>query len=388
MNNMIYSIQSQKKSLAFLLFFLFSSIFSVQAQNNDHTQIKAVFDQLVAAYGSAKPAPQLIILNDKPKQITPAKYYSYPKPNIKIDAYLLTICRTFDKDSLNALSIVLSHELAHYYSDHTFCSDYAYAIKDKNKSLVPALKNANLNEKISKETEADNKGFFYAAAAGFSPFNLQVALIDKIYKEYVLPDIQLGYPTKEQRKNIAKTAETKSQELYGYFKTGLKAMEEKKYDEAIEAFGKANSYIPYRENYNNIGVAKTLKALDLIKPNDIEKENPNRFKYPIEIDNTSRLNKDITRGLDDNSEEMTTLLKSAQKDFEKAISLDPDYTIGYINLACVFDLLGNYPKSIGTILELSKERRNTIEAKRILAIAYFHYDKKTEANLIWDELKI
>lgn len=374
-----------KKGLT--LFFCGMS-FLMFGQGKADKQIQSVFDQLVLAYGSAKSAPQLIVLNDKPKQIPPAKYYSSPKPNIKVDAYLFTVCRTFGKDSLNALSIVLSHELAHYYSDHTFCSDYAYAIKDKNKSLVPALKNASLNEKISKETEADNKGFFYAAAAGFSPFNLQAVLIDKIYKEYHLPDIQPGYPTKQQRKDIAKTADEKAQVLYGYFKAGLKAMEEKKYDEAITAFETANSYIPYRENYNNIGVAKTRKALLLKVKTSEEYKFPDRFLYPLEVENSSRLNELGTRGTDNRQHQMTDLLTSAQKDFQEAIRLDTNFTKGYINLACVYDLLENYNAAIGKIKELPIEQQNTIDAKRILAIAYFHNDQENKANEIWKELKM
>ena len=382
---------SNNKSITFKKGFtiiLVGMSFFMFGQNQTQQQIQSVFDQLITAYGSAKSAPELLIIADKPKQISPAKYYSSPKPIIKVDAYLFTVCRTFGKDSLNALSIVLSHELAHYYSDHTFCSDYAYAIKDKNKSLVPALKNASLNEKIGKETEADQKGFFYAAAAGFYPFELQAELIDKIYSAYQLPENLPGYPTKQQRKVIAKNAEEKAQELYAYFKAGLKAMEEKRYDDAITAFEMANSFIPFRENYNNIGVARVRKALGLRLPDDIEKQFPLRFTYPIEIDNKSRLLNDRNRDLDDNEEVVIALLKSAQKDFEKSISLDANYTKGYINLACVFDLLDNPNAAIGKIKELSKDKQNTNEAKRILAIAYFHNKQIEEADSIWNELKM
>jgi len=365
---------------------LYSISFFASGQAQTHLQIQSVFDQLVTAYGSAKTAPQLIIENNKPKQISPAKYYSSPKPTIKVDAYLFTICRTFGKDSLNALSIVLSHELAHYFSDHTFCSDYAYAVKDKNASLVPALKKASLDEKIGKETEADQKGFFYAAAAGFSPFDLQSDLIDKIYTAYQLPENLAGYPTMQQRKVIAKDSEEKAQELYAHFKAGLKAMEAKRYDEAILAFETANSFIPFRENYNNIGVAKTRKALLLRVKTREEFNYPDRFLYPVEIENKSRLAQEITRSIDDNNELMETLLKSAQKDFEKAIVLDPNFTKGYINLACVYDLLDNPNAAIGKIKELSKEEQNSLEAQRILAIAYFHLEQETKAIEIWKEL--
>jgi len=376
------------KSIALLLAFLLAAI-NGNAQENVEPQIKSVFHQLVNAYGSSKQAPALVVLNSRSKHDTIALYVSTPKPTIYIDANLYAICRTFEKDSVNALSVLLSHELTHYYNDHTFCSDNAYAIsKNENKSLGKVLKETNKYEMISKETEADLKGLFYAAAAGYAPFNIQEQLLDKIYAHYQLPDSLPGYPTRLERKNIAKTAQDMARKQYETFKIGLLANEEKNYDKAIAAFEQVNSYIPWRENYNNIGVAKTLKALDLKVLTSEEYHFPKRFLYPLEIDNTSRLYQEQTRGMDDTHEQMFALLKSAQKDFEKAISLDPNYTKGYINLACVFDLMENPNAAIGKIKELPKELQNTDDAKRILAIAYYHNNQEALANDIWNALKI
>lgn len=359
-------------------------------QSNTEKQITTVFNQLVSTYGSAKTAPQLEIVFDKPKKIKPAEYLisSTSNPTIRIDAYLYTICRTFEKDSLNALSIVLSHELAHYYGDHTFCSDYAYAIKDKNKSLAIDIRNSSLNSRIEKETEADQKSFFYSAAAGYAPFGLQSILIDKIYKEYQLPDVQKGYPSKQERIDIAKNAEEKAKQLYAYFQSGLKAMEEKQYDEAITAFTNANGFIPFRENFNNIGVAKALKALNLKVLTKEEVDFPKRFQYPFEVDNTSRLQKEQTRALDDDSDAMSDLLQTAKKAFEEAIRLDPSYTMGYTNLACVYDLLGNPEAAIGKVKELPINTQKELDAQRILAIAYYHADNEKKAEEIWENLKM
>lgn len=365
------------------------SCLSIAQSDNAKKQVQFVFDQLIPVYGSAKSVPKLVVIKKEKFPVLPANYTTLNGPTIQIDEALYKVCQTFGKDSLNVLAIVVSHELTHYFNDHKFCSDYAYAsFKSTNPNLKNAVGEASLSARKDKETEADIKGFFFAAAAGFQPFGLQEKLINKIYKAYNLADIQKGYPSKEERKGIAQGNEAKAKELFGYFQEGLKAMEEKRYDDAILAFDKANSFIPYRENFNNMGVAKTLKALELKISDEIEKEFPKRFIYPIEVDNTSRLQKEITRSLDDNSDEFKVLLKSAQKDFEKALSLDPNYTKGYINLACVMDLLGNYPKSIGTILELAKENQNTIEAQRILAIAYYHNKQEEWANAIWNELKM
>ena len=373
---------------ALLLLFWVMSILSY-GQTNADKQIRSVFDQLVLAYGNAKSSPQLIILKNQSRPIPPAKYYPDPKPTIKVDAHLFTILRTFGKDSLNALSAVLSHELAHYYSDHTFCSDYAYVLQDQDEKLAKILKGISKQEKISKETEADQKGFFYAAAAGYSPFDVQALLIEKLYTAYNYPDSLPGYPTKQQRIGIALMAEEKAKELYDTFEAGLNFMDEKNYTKAIEAFEEANSYIPFRENYNNMGVAKALMALELIEPNYLEKQYPDRFLYPLETDNTSRLKKEIGRGVDyEKEEKIAFLLKTAKRNFQEAIRLDPGYTKSYINLACVFDLSGNPEAAIGTIKELPKEKQNTNEALRILAIAYYHAKREREAEEIWNELGI
>lgn len=359
------------------------------AQSNAQKQVQFVFDQLLPVYGSAKSAPKCIVIKKGKVSILPASYTTKNGPTIQIDEALYKICQTFGKDSLNALAIVMSHELTHYFNDHTFCSDYAFA---NFKTSIPDLKNAigkaSYNSRIEKETEADIKGFFFAAAAGFEPYRLQGQLIDKIYKGYKLSDNQNGYPTRQERKVISQNAENTASDLFDNFKKGLLALENKKYDDAIKYFNNANEKIPFRENLNNIGVAKARKAILLKVRTSEEIHYPERFLYPLEVENKSRLNKETTRYLDDSSEEMKKLLKEAQKDFQEAIRLDPKFTKGYINLACVSDLLDNYPKAIGTILELDKQKQNSVEAKRILAIAYFHDKQENKANAIWNELKM
>jgi predicted Zn-dependent protease len=323
----------------------------------------------------------------KQKQDRPAFYKFDKKPIVTIDTYLFTICRSFGKDSLNALSVVIGHELAHYYNEHSFCTDFAFAIRNKNEAFSKKVKLIDKNQKIIYETQADDKGLFYAAIAGYEPFEVQPKLLDAIYTQYQLKDAD-GYPTKIQRKEIAKNALLKAKRLYETFKLGLKYIQEKNYDKAIEAFNTVNSDFPSRENYNNLGVAKTLKALELKVVSKAENDNPKRFQYPLEVDNTSRLNRQETRTSTD-KEAMYNLLVDAQKDFEKAIALDPSYHKSRINLACVYDLLYKHRSAIADITEkLPKEIQESQAAKQILAIAYYNADMEDKAEKIWMELKI
>lgn len=363
----------------------YSTLICGQSNKNSDKQMRLVFNQLISVYGSAKPAPELKV----DKFTLPASYIANPKPMIKVDLALYKLCQSFGKDSLNALAVVLSHELTHYYNDHTFCSDYAFANFKSNTQLQSKIGQATYNARIEKESEADIKGFFYAAAAGFQPYGLQGLLIGKVYAAYKLADIQKGYPSKQERIVIANNAEKKAAQLYEYFKSGLLALENKQYDPAIELFNKANSQVPFRENWNNIGVAYARKALALKVGSKAEIENKNRFLYPIEVENKSRLLNESTRSLDDTSDEIEELLNNAQSAFEKALQLDPSFHKSRINLACVYDLLDKHTSAIAEITEkLPKKVQESTEAKRILAIAYWNADLDEKAESIWLELKL
>jgi hypothetical protein len=375
------------KCLYILLICLFVKN-SLMAQSNAENQIKSVFDQIVLAYGNSKSTPKLDFFTKETLAKTPALYTTSSQPTIKVDLRFYDLCRSFKKDSLNVLAIVLSHELAHYYNDHTFCADFAFAVRKENLELSQKLKAVSKSDKISKETQADYHGFFYAAVAGYQPFDIYDAAIDSIYKKYKLPETSADYPSKSERKQMATSVKQKTNALYLKFKEALRLKESKKYQEAIMLLEEVNTYFPSREIYNNLGVIKTLQALDLKTLSLEEYKYPKRFLYPLEIDNTSRLNQNETRSTDENQMKMIKLLKSAQKDFEKAISLDPVYTKAFINLACVFDLLDNPEAAIGKIKELSKPQQNTNEAKRILAIAYYHADNETKAEEIWKQLNL
>jgi tetratricopeptide (TPR) repeat protein len=361
-----------------------------QTNTNTHNQVQFVFDRLISVYGSAKTKPEFKIVKKEKVPIPPARYISDGLPTIQIDEAFYKICQTFGKDSLNALAIVLSHELTHHFNDHTFCRDYGFAnLNTVKPSLKKTIGSASSNARKDKETEADIKGFFFAAAAGFEPHGLQEKLIIKIYKAYDLADIQENYPSLQERIDLAQSADKKASELYNDFKNGLVALENKQYDVAIKCFESANGKIPFRENLNNIGVAKARKALLLKVKTREEYIYPDRFLYPLEIENKSRLNQEVTRGIDDDNKiQMEKYLKEAQMNFQEAIRLDPNFTKGYINLACVFDLLGNSEAALGIIKDLPKDIQNQESAKRIKAIACHHLELETKALEIWRELGI
>ena len=373
-----------KNGIALLI--IFCAFTSIKAQNFTAKEqtLQAVFNNLVTAYGNAKTAPSLVLLpNNKADKII-AQYFTIPSPIIKVDEKLFDLCLSMGADSLNALSIILSHELAHYYNEHNWCSDFSFAIRNTTlgKQIVSETKDNN----VSHEKEADNFGLYHSCLAGYKPFDIYSKLINKIYIKYRLPEKMKGYPSKSERILIGKDAEERIAKLYPKFIAGLASIKKGNYDTAITCFEDLNKYFPSRENYNNLGIAKTLCALKL-KQSQLKE-----FEYPLEIDYSSRLNINNSRGIDDEPAQKTeTILKSAKSDFEKAISLDSKYTNAYMNLACVYDLLGNQDAALGVLNDLgvNNDRQTQLTIIMLKAIAYYHHDndkKLHETLVLWQDM--
>jgi tetratricopeptide (TPR) repeat protein len=382
-NNLTAYFLKMNKLVFFISFILVSQL--SYAQDDDKKTVTEIFNKIVLAYGSPKSAPQLQF--SEAEIATPAIYYASPNARIVVDLRFFKICKSIKGYERDAMAVVISHELAHYYNDHTFCSDFAFAIRD-NPQLSGRLKQLSKSEKIALETEADLNGLFYATSAGYNPFAIYEQLLEAIYTEYKLNDNVEGYPSKKERIAIHSKAQEKIAQLYIVFLQGIDAGISGDYTTAIEKFKTLNRYFPSRENYNNIGVFYTYQALSMYPISRAAYKNPERFRYPLKIEKESRLilePKTRSNGLEVQETIKEALLK-AQKAFEKSIALDPNYYNSYMNLACVYDLLDNPEAALGKLNELPKELQNQKRSKRIKAIAYYHMGLNERAEKLWGEV--
>lgn len=383
-----YALKMNKFNLFFICLFCLSQFTAALNVTDDENKVKEIFNKIVLAYSSPKSAPELIFSNKE--MSTPAIYYAKPDARIVVDLKFFEICKSFNDYAEDAMAIVLSHELAHYYRDHTFCSDFAFAMRNENKALSIKLKSLSKSEKIAIETEADHSGLFHATIAGYNPFSIYEELLNKIYTSYNIASNIEGYPTKAERIAIHSKAQQKIAQLYIVFQQGITAGKNGKYDQAIEKFETLNRHFPSRENYNNIGVYNTLKALSLYPISREAYLKPERFSYPLQIEKESRLvleNQTRSNSIETQNIIKTSLL-NAQRAFEKSIALDPKYYNSYINLACVYDLLDNPEAALGKIKELPENIQKQKRSKKIKAIAYYHMDLTKKAEALWEELKL
>jgi len=335
------------------------------------SQVEQLYQKLALTFGEAKTPPKLLIINKKSTLI--AQYLPSPTPIINLDQEVIDICRGFGVDSSHALAAILSHELAHFYRRHDWCGEFAFAVRGT--ALSQNLKNASNTNRSAFESQVDVDGLFNACLSGYRPFGVYPKLLAKIYEVYQRPDKIPNYPTKQERIEAAQAAEQQATEGYAVFLTANTWLQLGDYEVATQYYDWLLKKFPSREIFNNAGVAQLLQALSLKGRHEVP------FIYPVELDSRSRLFTPNTRsGLEDNDRKIEVLLKMAQRNFEEALRKDPNYTPAYVNLACVFDLLGNYEAAIGKINELKSQQSLSANALTIRAIAYLHNEQIEKAN--------
>jgi hypothetical protein len=352
-----------------IIIFCFCCTFIAKAQQN--ISIQAVYQNLLAAYADARPAPDLVLIPKTTRQGAIAQYIPGLKPTIKIDDKLVDICSSLGKDSLNALALLLSHELAHYYQNHSWCADYAFALQGE--SMGEKLNFLSKDDKIRSEAQADQLGVFYAAMAGYEVQSIFPKVIDAIYSSYKLPDAVVGYPTKTERKQLAEQVNKEVAELFDIFEGSKYLLLLKKQDLAILGLEQVAKKFPSREILHNLGTAYLFQALEMMPQYEMP------FILPIEIDSETRLFTSNRSEKETNT--WKNALKKAKYYFEEALRKDENYAAAYQNLACVYLLENNPAAAIGKINELQNITKTLLpEAIEIRAIAHYFFGQNEKAK--------
>jgi len=312
-----------------LAFFILS--LNINAQQISEISAHRVYDQIIAAIGNNNPrAPELLF---KDSEKNPASY-NPKKKRITLENKVLEICYSFGQDSLNALSYILAHELGHHYRNHGWMTQYA----SLDFSTEIEKKKEKSQQRIDDETESDIYAGFYAHIAGYDALSVADQFLDRIYKEYNLPDSLPNYPTLMQRKKVINQNRSDFDKLKIVFDVANISMSVGQYDYAQELF----SYIldkgfTSREIYNNLGLCYVYEALAL----DVEDSYFNVI-IPFKIDLSSRLEtKGTSRGGITAVQKAISLFKDAKREFETALQLDPNYLLAkensyYSNIALAY----------------------------------------------------
>ena len=309
----------------FKLCLIFSFIIlslSGNAQQISEISAHKVYNQIIDAIGNNNPRSPKLVFKDSERN--PASY-SPKKKTITIENKVLEICYSFGKDSLNALSYILAHELGHHYRNHGWMSQYA------SLEFSDALdgQNKTPEQRESYEIEADIYAGFYAHIAGYDALKVADFFLDAIYTSYSLPHDLKHYPTLAERKAIIDQNKSDFEELRDIFDLANILMSVGQYDYAQELY----QYIidkgfTSREIYNNLGLCYLYEALAL----DVEDTYFNLL-ITFKIDLSTRLESNgSTRGAMTAQQQAIMFFSDAKREFETAIQLDDNYSIAKENL--------------------------------------------------------
>lgn len=306
-----------------------------------------VFEQLIHSIGRAN-IPKPVFVPENNKRLT-AK--TLANGEIHIGDKFIDVCRGFGKDSLNAMALVLGHELAHYYLDHFWATEYGseFANLAWGKKIMETFEDTRFLE--SYESQADEFGIFYCFLAGYSTFDIASEVYDKIYSEYNLPDSIAGYPSKSDRIKIHEQSESRIKKLIPVFETGILltvlGSDSKSKNRSI-ILSKAVECFEFilDENYTNKEILNNTATIHIMLALMGMEKSETRFSYPLTLDEDSQLyglkgakaTGQKTSGFG-TKEFIKEQLYLAEKYLNRARELDRDYIPAFINLACLYDLL-------------------------------------------------
>jgi hypothetical protein len=302
----------------------------VYQQTYQYRVAKSVFDRLIAAKGDFSKRSPTLVISDAVKKVAVAKPR---KSEVTLELKAYEACRKMGKDSLNALAVLLGHELIHIYNEHDWKRHFAAAQSD---TLDAVKKLKTVKDGLQLELQSDHLGGLLGYAAGFQTLDIMPRLLDTLYNFYPLPKkSNRNYPSLDERKMIA-------QESMQALQDKIQVFEMAKYLIALEQYEAAKYYLEFilkdfqsRELYNNLGVVCTQAAIQKLDAKAL------KYGFPIELDGSSRLAKGQTRGDFGWSPEVDELLNLAIDYFKQASLLDENYPPAMLNQACAYTLLSH-----------------------------------------------
>ena len=183
-----------------------------------------VYDRIVQAIGDSRPPPRL-----RMKSSVQVACFWPDKNEIDLDERAFDLCEA-QSDPDSALSVLLGHELAHWYGHHGWTREFGNSVPA---DLADQLRVLNAQDQMRCEMEADYFGGYYGYLAGFNTLGEFPKLIEAIYRKY---QSMPGYPTLDEREGIAHQAEEKLDRLVPVFEAGNLLLSMHQFDSAAFCF--------------------------------------------------------------------------------------------------------------------------------------------------------
>lgn len=307
-------------TLIAVVFYVLMNTISYSQNETCVSTAKRVYKNLVNSIGNNFPSPPRLIFSDKERFVA-----AVSNGEILIEKKALSSLCSFT-DSESAIAYVLSHELAHYYLNHSWMNNTGMSYAS---SLGQFLndKSADLDQRKIAESQADLFGGFFSQISGYNALYIAPEVLNNLYTEYNLPHEMKGYPSLVERKSIIDANLEEVRKLNLIFEAGNLNILKGDYELATKCYTHIlNKKFTSREIYNNLGAVYLNIAI-----NNFE-ENISKFIYPIFYENNSRAGNNVTRGGNDFLINHKEQLDLAIDMFNRSILLDDNFVPAKTNL--------------------------------------------------------
>ena len=367
-----------KKITLVIIFFI---SFSLSSQSDScMINTEEIFENIINNIANNIPAPpDLEIVNSTRKT-------AYIKDGVIYVEKRLIDLFCGDEDFDSKIAYVLSHELAHHYSNHgwAFSTGFTYYTSSGQSIDEDGNFSSERLQRKKDESQADLFGGFFSQISGYKALSVGEETLKAIYKEYKIKDSKY-YPSLKERIDLVNYNIKRSVDLAEIFRFGNISLLSGNLKEAKECFKEIikNNFIS-REIYNNLGLSFLLNAI---------KNSPelSKYSYPIVIEHSTRAEIKNTRSGATFSDLPIDDLKKAIDYFEKAKDLDHDFEPTKVNLMVSDFLVSQIQNKLDKVYYESLEKYSIKDLKKINDIRVLYHlfnENKRKATKIAKEASI
>jgi len=290
----------------------------------DQATVQAIYRKLCAAAGLLQGAPVLEFDNASARASGAFTDFNHEPTRIVVERKALEVCATFGGRTNDAVAFLLGHELAHFSMGHGWGADFQRIGDHSQVKADMALAFANNKAYHLFETQADQRGAFYAYIAGYVPELVADTLLQRLYSTYGWNPKMSGYPDLPDREGQLRSGLDHYQELTMALRLADHRSILGQYGEAAKLYelllseGFRNPML-----FTNTGACYLLQAIALGPAGSIA------YTYPVELDL-----RDKWRGAGDGITK-EELLRKAEDLFLQALLMDRTSEAALADLACV-----------------------------------------------------
>jgi len=289
------------------------------------------------------------------------------------------------------VAFVLGHELAHLAKDN-FWHFLFFSATQKGKPLCELTKSCpqykdRLKQRKNDEIEADDRGFIYAAMAGYSVDKLLAESSRQenfftYWEQQTFRGINDTHPSPEVRAKLLHDRLQKLLEKLPYFHFGVRLSHFGKCDDGIYFFQEFSRDFPAREVFNNWGVCELQRAR--------EELGKAAYSYwlPSVLDVATQL-EDLSLPSVSKGEDMSPLAKrfflKAKALFEEALKMDASYLPASVNLAITALYLGEIYEARAAIEKARQLAPDDLEIQGLRAVIMYKEGRQSSYVDMWSK---